>query len=49
MLNVFFYSFLLFGVVFTEFGINLEEEYDDARLRHSEIARSRGTTIQVED
>lgn len=48
-LALFFYGFLLFGVVFTEFGINLEEEYDDARLRNSEIARSRGTTIQVED
>jgi len=49
MSNIFFYSLLLFGVLFTEFGINLEEEYDDARLRNSEIAQKRGTTIQVED
>lgn len=40
-----FYFFLFLGILGIEFGVNLEEEYDDARLRHSEEAQKRGSAI----
>lgn len=40
-----FYFILYSAILFIEFGVNLEEEYDDARLRHSRIAQERGSTL----
>ncbi len=44
-----FYFWYLVGNVFIEFAYNMDEEYDDARIRNSETARNRGSTILVQN